>query len=264
MPDISASIEYLADLPIYQTEKPYGALLANGTEFFAKGKRLDNIFFEEHECIVSDVRDKPEFTLERCGFQICEQVSNTLSDFQTKEEADIHKKEIAESLKKKFDAVHVNTYDLRTRINLEPTRTKVDVLNPLLVEPRARGAHNGTTSGLIKSTQVVTTDLKTLDVTLKSGPEIVYRHSSEGELEQYLKPGYRIRIIKYVLSMVIIRTCSENRSTWRPLLPVCEDRPLAFCDASSIDPKDLIPADRVYPHSVGEIYYLGYNKNHRW
>ena len=148
MPDISASIEYLADLPIYKTEKPYGALLANGAEFFAKGKRLDNIFFEEHECIVTDVRDKPEFTLERSGFEICEQVSNTLSDFQTTEEADIHRKEIAEFLKKKLDAVHVNTYDLRTRLNVEPTRTKVDVLDTLLVEPRARGAHNGTIPGL--------------------------------------------------------------------------------------------------------------------
>lgn len=62
------------------------------------------------------------------------------------------------------------------------------------------------------------------------------------------------------------RTVADAKiiSTWRPLLPVCEDNPLAFCDASTIDPQDLIAADRVYPHSVGEIYYLAYNENQQW
>lgn len=48
------------------------------------------------------------------------------------------------------------------------------------------------------------------------------------------------------------------------MLPVCKDNPLAFCDASTVDSKDLIAADRVYPHSVGEVYYLLHNENQQW
>ena len=43
-----------------------------------------------------------------------------------------------------------------------------------------------------------------------------------------------------------------------------EDRPLAVCDFRSIDPEDLVPADRVLPDKVGEVYYLRYNEAQRW
>ena len=46
--------------------------------------------------------------------------------------------------------------------------------------------------------------------------------------------------------------------------PVCRDRPLALCDCRSIDPEDLITADRVLPHAVGEVYFLGHNENQKW
>jgi len=47
---------------------------------------------------------------------------------------------------------------------------------------------------------------------------------------------------------------------------VFEDRPLAVCDYSGVDRKDLVAADRVIPIRAGprEIYYLKYNHNHRW
>ena len=53
-------------------------------------------------------------------------------------------------------------------------------------------------------------------------------------------------------------------STWRPLLPVLEDRPLALCDARTVEPDDLIAADRILPDRVGEVYYLRHNKRQRW
>jgi hypothetical protein len=55
-----------------------------------------------------------------------------------------------------------------------------------------------------------------------------------------------------------------ERSTWRSLVPELEDRPLALCQSRSIDPHDLVPADRIIPDRVGEVYYLTYNLNHRW
>jgi len=66
-------------------------------------------------------------------------------DVKTVDGARRHREEIAEWLEEKLDAVSVHTYDLRTRLNDETLRDKVNVLNVLVVEPRARGAHNGQT-----------------------------------------------------------------------------------------------------------------------
>ena len=55
-----------------------------------------------------------------------------------------------------------------------------------------------------------------------------------------------------------------NHSTWRSLLPVLEDQPLALCDSRSVGETDLMPTDRLVPDLVGEVYYLKYNPNHRW
>ncbi|KAK2879404.1 hypothetical protein FQN49_000922 [Arthroderma sp. PD_2] len=175
MPDIFANIEHLADLPLYKVEKPYGALLSNGSVYFSQGHRLDNIEFTEHRRKVVDVGNNPAYTLPKNGFQIFKQESETMWDVSTIDLARRHREEIAEWLKGRLDAVFVHTYDLRTRLNDETPRDQVDVLSPLVVEPRARGAHN--------------------DVTLKSGPDIFFNHLIEGQ-EDYLKPGYRVRIMK--------------------------------------------------------------------
>jgi hypothetical protein len=57
---------------------------------------------------------------------------------------------------------------------------------------------------------------------------------------------------------------STMYSTWRPLNRVLEDRPLALCDSRSIDPGDLVAADRILPDRVGEVYYLRYNEGQLW
>ncbi|MFV2093459.1 MAG: CmcJ/NvfI family oxidoreductase [Hyphomicrobiales bacterium] len=51
---------------------------------------------------------------------------------------------------------------------------------------------------------------------------------------------------------------------WRPIRHPINARPLALCDARSIDPADLIAAERRHPDRVGEIYQLAYNPAHRW
>ena len=53
-------------------------------------------------------------------------------------------------------------------------------------------------------------------------------------------------------------------STWRPLLPVIEDRPLAFCDYRSVDPADLTVADRIFPQEKFELYFLKHNPRQEW
>ena len=56
---------------------------------------------------------------------------------------------------------------------------------------------------------------------------------------------------------------NDFHSTWRSLVPVLEDNPLAVCDSPSIDPEDLIAADRVVPTRHGEVYYVRYNKDQK-
>jgi hypothetical protein len=57
---------------------------------------------------------------------------------------------------------------------------------------------------------------------------------------------------------------AELSSTWRSLLPVVDDRPLALCDSRSVMATDLLPCDRIVPDHNGEVYFLKYNPNHRW
>lgn len=50
---------------------------------------------------------------------------------------------------------------------------------------------------------------------------------------------------------------------WRPLQTIARN-PLAIADARSIAPRDLIVAERRYPHRVGETYRLRHNPAHQW
>ena len=51
---------------------------------------------------------------------------------------------------------------------------------------------------------------------------------------------------------------------WRPIVGPLLDSPLAVCDATTVDPKDLVPSDLVYQHRVGETYSVAFSPDHRW
>jgi len=51
---------------------------------------------------------------------------------------------------------------------------------------------------------------------------------------------------------------------WRPLRGPVLSSPLAICDARSVEPGDLIAAERHHKDRVGEIYQLAFNPNHHW
>ena len=52
--------------------------------------------------------------------------------------------------------------------------------------------------------------------------------------------------------------------TWRPIAGPVQDRPLAICDARSIDARDFVETDLVYADRVGEVMQLSHNPGHRW
>ena len=52
--------------------------------------------------------------------------------------------------------------------------------------------------------------------------------------------------------------------SWRPIAGPVQDRPLAICDAQSIDARDFVLTDLVYSDRVGEVMQLSHNPGHRW
>jgi len=228
MPDVTADIEFLADLPLYQKEKPYLALLPPREDRDPDKQRLDNLEFEVHRGItITDIRDTKGFTIEKCGFEVVSHESQHLA-FRDVADVDAYKRETEHLLRTTLGAVHVLCYDLGLRKNDPIRRKQFDINEPLLVEGPAKGAHN--------------------DITRESGPSIVGRYLPVEDQTRFLRPGYRVRII----------------NTWRSINPVVEDRPLALCDSRSVDPRDLIAADRILPDRVGEVYYLRHNPEQRW
>ena len=51
---------------------------------------------------------------------------------------------------------------------------------------------------------------------------------------------------------------------WRAINQPIESNPLAVADAKSVQPDDLLIAERRYPHRIGQTYRLKYNPQHRW
>ncbi|KAF8901860.1 hypothetical protein CPB84DRAFT_1824491 [Gymnopilus junonius] len=51
---------------------------------------------------------------------------------------------------------------------------------------------------------------------------------------------------------------------WRPIHHAAVDWPLTLCDYRSVDPSDLFPVARIYPHHEGETLGVKYNPNHKW
>ncbi|PVH86311.1 hypothetical protein DL98DRAFT_407871, partial [Cadophora sp. DSE1049] len=53
-------------------------------------------------------------------------------------------------------------------------------------------------------------------------------------------------------------------STWRSLLPVVEDQPLAFCDPFTVRPMDLVETDRIVVNKLGAVYLMHYHEEQQW
>jgi hypothetical protein len=83
------------------------------------------------------------------------------------------------------------------------------------------------------------------DYTEWSGPQRV-REILPGEAQELLE--HRFAIIQ----------------VWRAINQSIRVNPLALVDARSVNPADLIRAERRYPDRVGETYQLAHNPGHRW
>ncbi|KAH7416712.1 hypothetical protein BKA64DRAFT_273918 [Cadophora sp. MPI-SDFR-AT-0126] len=235
MPDIQTSLEYLKDLPLYGLEKPYYCLQPADDGLDPDEGGCHNLEFEIHTNIpIKDIRGyEDEYRLEDCGFEVLSYTSEvpnleSVDEIESPEVIAQYRADTERLLRAKLGACFVRCYDSILRKNVVFNRTRFDIRDPLHTEGPAQGAHN--------------------DVTYKSGPEIISRNMKAEEQEEFLRPGNRVRIV----------------NTWRSILPVLEDRPLALCDSRSVEASDLVACDRIIPDRVGEVYYLKHNPNHKW
>ena len=152
MPSTVAEIEFLANLPLYQTEKPYLCLLSPDLKIDPDEVRVDNLEFERHNGIpVEDMREHPELHLDACGFRYIQHQSE-LTEFTKPSHVDAYKRETERWLEKHFSAAKVVTYELRLRKNEEFRRKQFDLNEKLLLEGPAKGAHNGKSSSGARAT----------------------------------------------------------------------------------------------------------------
>jgi hypothetical protein len=143
MPDIQADLEFLADLPLYASEKPYLCLLEPREGLDPDKDRLDNLEYETHYGItITDMRGRPELSLENAGFQALKHTS-CFKDVVGIEDVNAYKRETEQLLLGTLKASYVLCYDLRKRRNMVFNRNQFDINDPLLEEGPAKGVHNG-------------------------------------------------------------------------------------------------------------------------
>ena len=53
-------------------------------------------------------------------------------------------------------------------------------------------------------------------------------------------------------------------NVWKPICSKVLSSPLAIADARTINQKDLIETDQIFPDRIGEIYHLAYEKKQKW
>ncbi|KAJ5710650.1 hypothetical protein N7488_004806 [Penicillium malachiteum] len=171
----SVTLCYLANLPKYQTEKPFSLAYTNSH----LEKQVNNLEYEEHKGIqIRDIRGfESNFNVDTDAFTIVKEPM-TLNIDAGKEEELSYIRDMASVITKVFSADRVITYDIRRRHNVP-----VEELRPL-------------SSGEYPAAPVPVVHV---DHTPLGGLHRIRRHITPEEEEKYLgnESGWRIRIVKY-------------------------------------------------------------------
>ncbi|KAI1387824.1 uncharacterized protein F4822DRAFT_407709 [Hypoxylon trugodes] len=226
---IQTTIDFIADLPAHGEEKPFFLHPSASIDVELDEIRTTNVEWDTKPVTAYSMRDNADISLERSGFCYIEHDSEFISSLGM--DTNLirkYRKEGEDLLRSMFKAEFVHCYDCKIRKNAPMTLENYDPKDPLLVEQAAVGAH--------------------VYISLDTVPRLLKSILNEEQMQTFFQPGYRFRLI----------------NTWRSTLAVCEDRPLAMCDYTSIDVDDLVATDRIYPNWSQEIYYLKHNEQQRW
>jgi hypothetical protein len=123
---MQVSLTFLADLPLYETEKPFYALLRPAEDFdpndldsnYEPPHPTNNLEYEtKHNIPISNLRGiESKFYLEKHGFEVLPHTSRFANDLKTPSSIDRYKKEVQEMLKQRFDADYVFCFEARVSL----------------------------------------------------------------------------------------------------------------------------------------------------
>lgn len=89
--------------------------------------------------------------------------------------------------------------------------------------------------------------------------------AARAHVDQTVASGpQRVREVMGPQADALLKKRAAIINVWRPIHHPARAWPLALGDARSIDPRDLVATDLVFPHRKGEIYGVAYNPAQRW
>ena len=242
--DERAILVYLKWQELYETEKPY-QLFSAVTEQELPVRGATNLEWMKGDVeIIHDARGIiSQFTLDKNGFAFCETPTSFRAFESTEQVEKKYLPEVENILRREVEGVdQVHFFDWRIRKNVGlGDKTEIDA--------------NDKSQHLLPATHVH------VDQTPSAVVGRVRRHLFDQA--DFLLRG-RVRIIKSVALPYTIHTTLTQYSLWRPIVDVIEDRPLALCDARTVEPSDLVEADHIRKHYSGANYYATPSHNYRW
>ena len=87
--------------------------------------------------------------------------------------------------------------------------------------------------------------------------------SAHNDYTEWSGPN-RVRELLPQESEILLKSRFAIIQVWRAINQPIQSNPLAIADAKSVEPGDLLVAERRYPHRVGQTYRLKYSPRHRW
>lgn len=122
MSSILGRICFLADLPLYNTEKPFLALLAPDVNArLAPDIPRHNLEWEEHILKVRDIRNCTGYQLETSGFEACRHQSQVREIIHGREvthaDVEAYQQETASFLKVHLNSLWIICYGFRVRMS---------------------------------------------------------------------------------------------------------------------------------------------------
>ncbi|KAK1716543.1 hypothetical protein BDP67DRAFT_274080 [Colletotrichum lupini] len=143
--EIQTRADFLADLPIYEDEKPYYLHASDSASDRLDQIKITNVEWDTRPVTVRSMRDNTNVGLDKTGFTYWKHESQYLPHRGMNEEkVEKYRTEGEELLRSVFDADFVRCYDFKMRKNAPMTLENFDPNDPLLVEQAAVGAHVGT------------------------------------------------------------------------------------------------------------------------
>ncbi|RHZ68076.1 hypothetical protein CDV55_107860 [Aspergillus turcosus] len=228
--DIRAPLYFLRKDPTYQTVKPYNIHYYPKEDF-----PRHNLIHAPCEVLVKDMRaQEPPVALDTVGFGVYRlDTKMEYSDFQDETKVEqIYCRELEDYFREALGAKNVRALDFQVPQIDAPSKLR-------------RKAPEFPHFGGRLPPRPQPSLLTHVDVTPDAARTIV-RELYKDVAEEILNGRFQIITV------------------WKPCRLPVGDWPLAICDATSVEPDDLVAADIIYPKFIAENYMLHHNENQRW